>query len=139
MNAKRLFHVALAVAVTVAVIVAAIIGCGPKWGDGSVLHESENGQSPSAAGVAAAAAVSVTLPSYYMENMVFQRNQPLVVKGTVISKQDGKPVKASKLSATLSQGRKSASATAQIGKKGSFTCTLKAQKASLKPYSLRLR
>ena len=139
MNAKRLFHVALAVAVTVAVIVAAIIGCGPKWGDGSVLHESENGQSPSAAGADATAAVSVTLPSYYMENMVFQRNQPLVVKGTVISKQDGKPVKASKLSATLSQGRKSASATAQIGKKGSFTCTLKAQKASLKPYSLRLR
>lgn len=138
LNAKRLFHVALAVAVTVVVIVAAIIGCGPKWGDGSA-HESSNSQSSSVAETGTASDASVILPSYYMENMVFQRNQPIVVKGTVASEQSNKSVKASKLSATLSQGKKSASATARINKKGSFTCTLKAQKASLKPYSLQLR
>ena len=74
-----------------------------------------------------------------MENMVFQRNQPLVVKGTVKSAHASEQIDASKLSATLTQGKMTASATAKIAKNGSFTCTLNAQKASLKPYSLQVR
>ncbi len=59
----------------------------------------------------------MTLPSYYMENMVFQRNQPLVVKGTVKSAHASEQIDASKLSATLTQGKMTASATAKIAKK----------------------
>ena len=81
----------------------------------------------------------MTLPSYYMENMVFQRNQPLVVKGTVKFAHASKQIDASKLSATLAQGKMTASVTAKIAKNGSFTCTLNAQKASLKPYSLQVK
>ena len=74
-----------------------------------------------------------------MENMVFQRNQPLVVKGTVKFAHASKQIDASKLSATLAQGKMTASVTAKIAKNGSFTCTLNAQKASLKPYSLQVK
>lgn len=133
MNTKRLARTALAVIVTVGIVVAIIIGCGPKWGNGSALHQNEETAQSSNS------QVSVTLPSYYMENMVFQRNQPLVVKGTVKFAHDSKQIDASKLSATLAQGKMTASATAKIAKNGSFTCTLNAQKASLKPYSLQVR
>lgn len=133
MNTKRLARTALAVIVTVGIVVAIIVGCGPKWGNGSALHQNgETAQSSNSQ-------VSVTLPSYYMENMVFQRNQPLVVKGTVKSAHASEQIDASKLSATLTQGKMTASATAKIAKNGSFTCTLNAQKASLKPYSLQVR
>ncbi len=81
----------------------------------------------------------MTLPSYYMENMVFQRNQPLVVKGTVKFAHASEQIDASKLSATLAQGKMTASATAKIAKNGSFTCTLNAQKASLESYSLQVK
>ena len=74
-----------------------------------------------------------------MENMVFQRNQPLVVKGTVKFAHASKQIDASKLSATLAQGKMTASATAKIAKNGSFTCTLNAQKASLESYSLQVK
>ena len=133
MNTKRLARTALAVIVTVGIVVAIIIGCGPKWGNGSALHQNEETAQSSNS------QVSVTLPSYYMENMVFQRNQPLVVKGTVKSAHASEQIDASKLSATLTQGKMTASATAKIAKNGSFTCTLNAQKASLKPYSLQVR
>ena len=133
MNTKRLARTALAVIVTVGIVVAIIVGCGPKWGNGSALHQNEETAQSSNS------QVSVTLPSYYMENMVFQRNQPLVVKGTVKFAHDSKQIDASKLSATLAQGKMTASATAKIAKNGSFTCTLNAQKASLKPYSLQVR
>lgn len=133
MSAKRLARTALAVIVTVGIVVAIIVGCGPKWGNGSALHQNEETAQSSNS------QVSVTLPSYYMENMVFQRNQPLVVKGTVKSAHASEQIDASKLSATLTQGKMTASATAKIAKNGSFTCTLNAQKASLKPYSLQVR
>ena len=74
-----------------------------------------------------------------MENMVFQRNQPLVVKGTVKFAHASEQIDASKLSATLAQGKMTASATAKIAKNGSFTCTLNAQKASLESYSLQVK
>jgi len=74
-----------------------------------------------------------------MENMVFQRNQPLAVKGTVKFAHASKQIDASKLSATLAQGKMTASATAKIAKNGSFTCTLNAQKASLESYSLQVK
>ena len=133
MNTKRLARTALAVIVTVGIVVAIIVGCGPKWGNGSALHQNEETAQSSNS------QVSVTLPSYYMENMVFQRNQPLVVKGTVKSAHASEQIDASKLSATLTQGKMTASATAKIAKNGSFTCTLNTQKASLKPYSLQVR
>lgn len=133
MNTKRLARTALAVIVTVGIVVAIIVGCGPKWGNGSALHQNEEPAQSSNS------QASVTLPSYYMENMVFQRNQPLVVKGTVKSAHASEQIDASKLSATLTQGKMTASATAKIAKNGSFTCTLNAQKASLKPYSLQVR
>lgn len=133
MNTKRLARTALAVIVTVGIVVAIIVGCGPKWGNGTALHQNEETAQSSNS------QVSVTLPSYYMENMVFQRNQPLVVKGTVKSAHASEQIDASKLSATLTQGKMTASATAKIAKNGSFTCTLNAQKASLKPYSLQVR
>lgn len=133
MNTKRLARTALAVIVTVGIVVAIIVGCGPKWGNGSALHQNEETAQSSNS------QVSVTLPSYYMENIVFQRNQPLVVKGTVKSAHASEQIDASKLSATLTQGKMTASATAKIAKNGSFTCTLNAQKASLKPYSLQVR
>ena len=133
MNTKRLARTALAVIVTVGIVVAIIVGCGPKWGNGSALHQNEETAQSSNS------QASVTLPSYYMENMVFQRTQPLVVKGTVKSAHASEQIDASKLSATLTQGKMTASATAKIAKNGSFTCTLNAQKASLKPYSLQVR
>lgn len=133
MNTKRLARTALAVIVTVGIVVAIIVGCGPKWGNGSALHQNEETAQSSNS------QASVTLPSYYMENMVFQRNQPLVVKRTVKSAHASEQIDASKLSATLTQGKMTASATAKIAKNGSFTCTLNAQKASLKPYSLQVR
>lgn len=133
MNTKRLARTALAVIVTVGIVVAIIVGCGPKWGNGSALHQNEETAQSSNS------QASVTLPSYYMENMVFQRNQPLVVKGTVKSAHASEQIDASKLSATLTQGKMTASATAKIAKNGSFTCTLNAQKASLKPYSLQVK
>lgn len=133
MNTKRLARTALAVIVTVGIVVAIIVGCGPKWGNGSALHQNEETAQSSNS------QVSVTLPSYYMENMVFQRNQPLVVKGTVKFAHASKQIDASKLSATLAQGKMTASATAKIAKNGSFTCTLNAQKASLESYSLQVK
>jgi sialate O-acetylesterase len=133
LNTKRLARTALAVIVTVGIVVAIIVGCGPKWGNGSALHQNEETAQSSNS------QVSVTLPSYYMENMVFQRNQPLVVKGTVKFAHASKQIDASKLSATLAQGKMTASATAKIAKNGSFTCTLNAQKASLESYSLQVK
>ena len=136
MNTKRLARTALAVIVTVGIVVAIIVGCGPKWGNGTATGKTG---SQSTATAHTAATVDVQLPSYYMDNMVFQRNQPLVVKGTVKSAHASEQIDASKLSATLTQGKMTASATAKIAKNGSFTCTLNAQKASLKPYSLQVR
>lgn len=133
MNTKRLARTALAVIVTVGIVVAIIVGCGPKWGNGTALHQNEETAQSSNS------QVSVTLPSYYMENMVFQRNQPLVVKGTVKFAHASEQIDASKLSATLAQGKMTASATAKIAKNGSFTCTLNAQKASLESYSLQVK
>lgn len=136
MNAQRLTRVAITAAITVAILVAIIVGCGPKWGDGSATNEAASQDS---AAKDTAASVSVQLPSYYMEGMVFQRDQPLVVTGNVESTQSGKTIDASKLSATIAQGAASASATAKVSKSGKFTCTLKEQQASLKPYSLQVR
>ena len=136
MNIQRLTRVVVTAAITVTVLVAIIIGCGPKWGDGSATG---NTASRSSTTTGTTAKVTVQLPSYYMENMVFQRNQPLVIKGNVKSAQNNRTVDASKLSATIKQGTTSASVAARVTQKGRFTCTLKAQKASLKPYSLRVQ
>lgn len=135
MNTKRLARTALAVIVTVGIVVAIIVGCGPKWGNGTATGETG---SQSTATAHTAATVDVQLPSYYMDNMVFQRDQPIVVKGNV-SSTESNPIDVSKLSATLTQGKTSESVKAKAAKNGSFTCTLSAQKASLNPYSLQVQ
>lgn len=155
MNKKRLARVIIAAVVTVAILVAIIVGCGPKWGDGSVNANARNASSSNSSGDSSASdtsssstsddlsanhatRASVQLPSYYMENMVFQRGKTLVVRGAVTTSQRGKVVDPTQLITTISQGKKSASAQAKISKNGDFTCTLPKQKASLKPYSLTI-
>lgn len=135
MNTKRLARTALAVIVTVGIVVAIIVGCGPKWGNGTATGKTG---SQSTATAHTAATVDVQLPSYYMDNMVFQRDQPIVVKGNV-SSTESNPIDVSKLSATLTQGKTSESVKAKAAKNDSFTCTLSAQKASLNPYSLQVQ
>lgn len=135
MNTKRLARTALAVIVTVGIVVAIIVGCGPKWGNGTATGKTGL---QSTATAHTAATVDVQLPSYYMDNMVFQRDQPIVVKGNV-SSTESNPIDVSKLSATLTQGKTSESVKAKVAKNGSFTCTLSAQKASLNPYSLQVQ
>lgn len=155
MNRKRLARVIIAAVVTAAILVAIIVGCGPKWGDGSANPNAGNASSSNSSGDSSSSStsssstsddssanyatrVSVQLPSYYMENMVFQRGKTLVVKGTATTSQRGKVVDPTQLITTISQGKKSASAQAKISKNGDFTCTLPKQKASLKPYSLTI-
>lgn len=145
----------IAAVVTAAILVAIIVGCGPKWGDGSANPNAGNASSSNSSGDSSSSStsssstsddssanyatrVSVQLPSYYMENMVFQRGKTLVVKGTAQTSQRGKTVNPTQLVTTISQGKKSASAQAKISKNGDFTCTLPKQKASLKPYSLTI-
>lgn len=135
MNTKRLARTALAVIVTVGIVVAIIVGCGPKWGNGTATGKTG---SQSTATAHTAATVDVQLPSYYMDNMVFQHDQPIVVKGNV-SSTESNPIDVSKLSATLTQGKTSESVKAKVAKNGSLTCTLSAQKASLNPYSLQVQ
>lgn len=155
LNRKRLARVIIAAVVTAAILVAIIVGCGPKWGDGSANPNAGNASSSNSSGDSSSSStsssstsddssanyatrVSVQLPSCYMENMVFQRGKTLVVKGTATTSQRGKVVDPTQLITTISQGKKSASAQAKISKNGDFTCTLPKQKASLKPYSLTI-
>lgn len=151
MKKKRLARVIIAAVVTAAILVAIIVGCGPKWGDGSANVNGSNSNSSSSASdnVSSndnatqsnnnyATRITVKLPSYYLENMVFQRGKTLVVKGTATTSQRGKVVDPTQLITTIFQGKKSASAQAKISKNGDFTCTLPKQKASLKPYSLTI-
>ena len=155
MKKKRLARVIIAAVATAAILVAIIVGCGPKWGDGSANPNAGNASSSNSSGDSSSSStsssstsddssanyatrVSVQLPSYYMENMVFQRGKTLVIKGTAQTSQRGKTVNPTQLVTTISQGKKSASAQAIISKNGDFTCTLPKQKASLKPYSLTI-
>lgn len=151
MKKKRLARVIIAAVVTTAILVAIIVGCGLKWGDGSANVNGSNSNSSNSASdnVSSndnatqsnnnyATRITVKLPSYYLENMVFQRGKTLIVKGTATTSQRGKVVDPTQLITTISQGKKSASAQAKISKNGDFTCTLPKQKASLKPYSLTI-
>ena len=142
MNKKRLARVIIAAVATMAILVAIIVGCGPKWGDGSANVNASNASSSSGTSDDSSAnyatRASVQLPSYYMENMVFQRSKTLVVKGAVTTSQRGKTIDPTQLVTTISQGKKSSSAQAKISKNGDFTCNLPKQKASLKPYSLTI-
>lgn len=145
----------IAAVVTMAILVAIIVGCGPKWGDGSANPNAGNASSSNSSGNSSSSSTSssstsddssanyatrasVQLPSYYMENMVFQRGKTLVIKGTAQTSQRGKTVNPTQLVTTISQGKKSSSAQAKISKNGDFTCTLPKQKTSLKPYSLTI-
>ena len=130
MKKKRLARVIIAAVVTAAILVAIIVGCGPKWGDGSANVNGSNSNSSSASDNVSsndnaaqsnnnyATRITVKLPSYYLENMVFQRGKTLVVKGTATTSQRGKVVDPTQLITTIFQGKKSASAQAKISKNG---------------------
>lgn len=105
LNRKRLARVIIAAVVTAAILVAIIVGCGPKWGDGSANVNGSNSNSSNSASDNVfsndntaqsnnnyATRITVKLPSYYLENMVFQRGKTLVVKGTATTSQRGKVV-----------------------------------------------
>ncbi|MFQ9707205.1 MAG: hypothetical protein ACLRYR_00635 [Bifidobacterium dentium] len=79
MNRKRLIRGTIAAVLTTMVIMAIIVGCMPKWGNGSAMH-SAKGAAQSSSATSQAQHISVTLPSYYAENMVFQRGKPLVIQ-----------------------------------------------------------
>lgn len=125
---------ALSMSIAIAVIVTIIIGYGPQRGYGLALSQDKKDKAPSST-----SQISVTLPSYYMENMVFQRDQPIVVKGTIKSVRGNKQINATKLSVALTQGGISVSTGTKVASNGSFNCILKAQQASLKPYSLQIQ
>ena len=59
LNTKRLARTALAVIVTVGIVVAIIVGCGPKWGNGTATGKTG---SQSTATAHTAATVDVQLP-----------------------------------------------------------------------------
>lgn len=48
MKKKRLARVIIAAVVTAAILVAIIVGCGPKWGDGSANVNGSNSNSSKA-------------------------------------------------------------------------------------------
>lgn len=49
MKKKRLARVIIAAVVTTAILVAIIVGCGPKWGDGSANVNGSNSNSSNSA------------------------------------------------------------------------------------------
>ena len=126
------------------VIIAAVVTTGKFWwrsllvvdrngGDGSANVNGSNSNSSNSASdnVSSndnatqsnnnyATRITVKLPSYYLENMVFQRGKTLIVKGTATTSQRGKVVDPTQLITTISQGKKSASAQAKISKKWRF-------------------
>lgn len=69
-NRKRPMRIPIAVAAAVAIIVSIVSGCGNAAKSAEPTTQSS------------AQRISVTLPSYYAENMVFQRGKPLVIQGT---------------------------------------------------------
>ena len=127
MKKKRLARVIIAAVVTTAILVAIIVGCGPKWGDGSANVNGSNSNSSNSASdnVSSndnaaqsnnnyATRITVKLPSYYLENMVFQRGKTLVVKGTATTSQRGKVVDPTQLITTISQGKELLSDTIKL-------------------------
>ena len=72
-NRKRPMRIPIAVAAAVAIIVSIVSGCGNAAKSAEPTTQSS------------AQRISVTLPSYYAENMVFQRGKPLVIQGTALS------------------------------------------------------
>ena len=74
---------------------------------------------------------TVTLPNYYMDGMVFQREKPISVKGTTDAD--------TRLTVTLEDDEHSASATAIADNDGTFQIQLEALPAQLTPYTLTIR
>ena len=140
MNRKRLIRGTIAAVLTTMVIMAIIVGCMPKWGNGSAMH-SAKGAAQSSSATSQAQHISVTLPSYYAENMVFQRGKPLVIQGTATATSGdagGNAIDQSKLSATLTRGKTTVNATVNVRNSGAFTCTMKSLQGGLKPYRLTI-
>lgn len=75
-------------------------------------------------------ATSVSLPNYYLENMVFQRNKPIAVRGTTN--------KNATLTITIGDDSKRSSKTVTANKKGVFTAELDALPARIKPYTFTI-
>lgn len=128
-NRKRPMRIPIAVAAAVAIIVSIVSGCGNAAKSAEPTTQSS------------AQRISVTLPSYYAENMVFQRGKPLVIQGTATAANDDSgsdAIDQSKLSATLTQGKTTVSAAVTVRNSGAFTCTMKSLQGGLKPYRLTI-
>ena len=122
-------RIPIAVAAAVAIIVSIVSGCGNAAKSAEPTTQSS------------AQRISVTLPSYYAENMVFQRGKPLVIQGTATAANDDSgsdAIDQSKLSATLTQGKTTVSAAVTVRNSGAFTCTMKSLQGGLKPYRLTI-
>lgn len=140
MNRKRLIPGVIAAVLTTIIIIAIIVGCMPRWGNGSAMPSAKDTAQSSSA-TSQAQRISVTLPSYYAENMVFQRGKPLVIQGTATAANDDSgsdAIDQSKLSATLTQGKTTVSAAVTVRNSGAFTCTMKSLQGGLKPYRLTI-
>ncbi|MBW3093271.1 sialate O-acetylesterase [Bifidobacterium sp. 82T10] len=73
-------------------------------------------------------ATFATLPNYYTENMVFQRNATTMLRGTTDQN--------ATITVAFEGGKTTSSRTVQADASGSFEVPLRAPKARLKPYSL---
>lgn len=75
-------------------------------------------------------ATDVSLPNYYLEHMVFQRNKPLAVRGVTNRN--------ATLTITIGDDSKQSSKTVTADKTGAFTAELDPLPARLKPYTLTI-
>ncbi|WP_258186348.1 sialate O-acetylesterase [Bifidobacterium sp. UTBIF-78] len=75
-------------------------------------------------------AETVTLPNYYKENMVFQRNKPVVVRGSTTPK--------ASITVSMDDGKHARSLTTAANQQGLFTASLESLPAQLKPYTLTI-
>ncbi|MCH9276638.1 sialate O-acetylesterase [Bifidobacterium amazonense] len=73
-------------------------------------------------------ATSVTLPNYYMENMVFQRNETMSFRG--------KTEHNATITVTVARGNTITSRTSNADDSGNFSISLPSPKAQLEPYTL---
>lgn len=124
---KRGVFVAIGVAVAVIAVMAILVFGGLL----TVSHASQKttGTTPASSSVQAK---SVTLPNYYMENMVFQRNKPIAVQGSTT------PKASITVAMKDSDDKHTAEATTTADAKGNFSISLKTLPAQLKPYTLSI-
>ena len=133
MKPFRAHHIAtirvlLAVVLVVAACVTAII---PFNGT------AEGSERTVAAATKQNESVTVTLPSYYLNGMVFQRGKPIMVKGE-LHNIDYSNIDWDEFAVTLSKGDKHYSGKLMKTREAAFTARIPKAPASCRPYTLKL-